>query len=52
MKKFKVCTVHLIQSGRLRWADPVARMEKGRSAFKMLTDNPKGKILLGRARPN
>jgi hypothetical protein len=36
----------VIKSRRLRWADHVARMEKGRSAFKILT----GKRPLGRPR--
>ena len=33
---------------RLRWAGHVARMEVGRSAFKMLTGTPTGKRPLGR----
>ena len=41
MRNFIVCTVHLIarmiKSRRLRWARNVARMEEGRSAFKILT---------------
>jgi hypothetical protein len=28
---------------KLRWADQVARMEDGRSVFKILTEEPKGK---------
>jgi hypothetical protein len=32
----------------LRWAGHVARMEKGRSAFKILTGEPIGKRHLGR----
>ena len=51
MTNFIVCTVHLIvrviKSRRLRWAGHVARMEEGRSAFKILTGNPTGKRLLG-----
>ena len=35
---------------RLRWAGHVARMEEGRSAFKMLTDKPTGKRPLSRPR--
>ena len=31
--------VRVIKARRLRWADHVARMEEGRSAFKMLTVN-------------
>ena len=43
MKNLIVCTDHLIQSGRrLRWAGHVARMEEGRSAFKMLTGSSTG----------
>ena len=33
---------------RLRWAGHVARMEEGRSAFKILTGKPKGKRPLRR----
>ena len=35
---------------RLRWADHVARMEEGRSAFKILTGKPTGKRSLGKPR--
>ena len=42
--------VKVIKSRRLRWARHVARMEEGRSAFKILTGKPKGKRLLGRCR--
>jgi hypothetical protein len=42
--------VRLIKSRRLRWARHVARMEERRSAFKMLTGKPTGKIPLGRPR--
>jgi hypothetical protein len=38
----------VIKSRRLRWAGHVARMEEGRSALKMLTGTPAGKIPLGR----
>ena len=34
----------------MRWAGHVARMEEGRSAFKILTDKPTGKRPLGRPR--
>ena len=51
MRNFIVCTVHLIvrviKSRRLRWAGHVARMEEGRSAFKILTGKPTGKRPLG-----
>ena len=33
--------VRVIKSKRLRWAGHVARMEEGRSAFKILTGNPR-----------
>ena len=42
--------VRLIKSIRLRWAGHVARMEEGRSAFKILTGKPTGKRPLGRPR--
>ena len=32
----------MIKSRRLRWAGHVARMEEGRSAFKILTGKPTG----------
>ena len=42
--------VRVIKSRRLRWAGHVAKMEEGRSAFKILTDKPTGKTPLGRPR--
>ena len=42
--------VRVIKSRRLRWTWDVARMEEGRSAFKMLTGKPTGKRPLGRPR--
>ena len=42
--------VKVIKSRRLRWAGDVARMEEGRSAFKILTGKSTGKRLLGRPR--
>ena len=42
--------VRVIKSRRLRWAWHVARMEEGRSAFKILTGKPTGKRPLGRPR--
>ena len=39
-----------IKAKRLRWAGHVARMEEGRSAFKILTGKPLRKTLLGRPR--
>ena len=40
----------MIKSRRLRWAGHVARMEEGKSAFKILTGKPTGKRPLGRPR--
>ena len=42
--------VRAIKSRRLRWAGHVARMEEGRSSFKILTGKPTGKRPLGRPR--
>ena len=42
--------VRVIKFRRLRWAGHVARMEEGRSAFKILTGKPTGKRPLGRPR--
>ena len=41
--------VRMIKSRRLRWAGHVARMEDGRSACKILTGKPSGKIHFGKA---
>jgi len=43
--------VRVIKSRRLRWAGYVARMEEGRSAFKILTGKPTRKGPFGRPRP-
>ena len=40
----------VIKFRRLRWAGHVARMEKGRSVFKILIGKPTGKRPLGRPR--
>ena len=40
----------MIKSRRLRWAGHVARMEEGRSAFKILTGKPTGKRPMGMPR--
>ena len=40
----------MIKSRRLRWAGHVARLEDGRSAFKILTGKPTGKRTLGKPR--
>ena len=42
--------VRVIKSRRWRWAGHVARMERSRSAFKILTGKPTGKRPLGRPR--
>ena len=40
----------VIKCRRLRWAGHVARMEEGKSAFKILTGIPTGKRPLGKPR--
>ena len=40
----------VIKSRRLRWAGHVARMEEGRSAFKIFAGKPTGKRTFGRSR--
>ena len=42
--------VRMIKSSRVRWGGHVARLEKGRSAFIILTGKPTGKGPLGRLR--
>ena len=42
--------IRVIKYRRLRWAGHVARMEEGRSAFKIFTGKPTGKRPLGRPR--
>ena len=42
--------VRMIKTRRLRWAGHVARIEEGRSAFKILTSKPTGKGPLGNPR--
>ena len=42
--------VRVIKSTTLRWTAHVARIEEGRSAFKILTGKPTGKRPLGRTR--
>ena len=42
--------VRVTKSRRLIWTGHVARMEEGRSAFKILTGTPAGKTPLGRPR--
>ena len=55
MRNFIACNVRLIivgviKSRRLRWAGHVARVEEGRSAFKILTLTLTEKRSLGRSR--
>jgi hypothetical protein len=51
MRNFIVCNIiRVVKPRRLRWTGHVARIEKGRSAFKILTGKPKGKRPLGRPR--
>ena len=42
--------VRVIKSRRLKWEGHVARMEEGKSAFKIVTGKPTGKRPLGRPR--
>ena len=42
--------IRVIKSRKSRWAGHVARMEEGRSGFKILTGKPTGRRLLGRPR--
>ena len=44
------CSKYTIRTYRLKWAGHVARMEEGRSAFKILKCKPTGKRPLGRPR--
>ena len=41
--------VRVIKSKILRWAGNIARMDEGRTAFKIITGKPTGKRPLGRA---
>ena len=50
-----ICTAHQIlfweiKQGRMRWAGYVARMEEGRSVYRVLVGKPEGKRPLGRPR--
>ena len=40
--------VRVTKSRRLRWESGGARLEEGRSAFKILTEKPTGKMILGK----
>ena len=55
MRDLIVCTGHInivwvIKSRRLRWSGRIARMEEGRSAFKILIGKPTGWRHLGMPR--
>ena len=51
MRNFIACTLYSQGESRsLRWAGHVARMEEGRSAFKVLTGTYAGKRPFGRPR--
>ena len=48
MRRFLICTVNIaraIKSRRFIWTGHLARMEEGRSAYKILTGKPTGKGL-------
>ena len=47
---YRSTIARMIKPRRLRWAGHAARMEEGRSAFKILTGTPAGKKPLGRPR--
>ena len=49
-KTISTIIVRVTKSRRLRWASHIARMEKGRSAFKILTGKPTEKKPLGKPR--
>jgi hypothetical protein len=42
--------VRVIKSGRMRWAEHVARMGEGRGVYRVLVERPEGKTPLGRPR--
>ena len=42
--------VRVIKSRKLKWAGHLARMEEGRSVFRVLTSNPTGKRPIERPR--
>jgi hypothetical protein len=55
MRSLMICTPHPIHfSGdkirRMRWAEHVARMRKGRGVYRVLMEKPGGKRPLGRRR--
>ena len=43
MRRFIDHSVRVIKSRKLGWADHEARMEEGRSTFKILTGKPTGR---------
>ena len=40
MRNFIVCTVRVIRSTRLKWAEHLVGIEEGRYTFKILTGKP------------
>jgi hypothetical protein len=42
--------IRIIKSRRMRWAGHVARMGKGRGAYRILVERPEGRRPLGRPR--
>jgi hypothetical protein len=42
--------IRVIKSRRMRWAEHVARMGEGRSAYRILVGRPEGRRPLGRPR--
>jgi hypothetical protein len=42
--------IRMIKSGRLRWAEHVARMGGKRNAYRILVGKPEGKRPVGRSR--
>jgi hypothetical protein len=50
LRGFSQCSEDLINSGRLRWARHVARMEESTGAYKVSVGKPEGRSLLERPR--
>jgi hypothetical protein len=42
--------IRMIKSRRMRWVEPVARMEEGRGVYRVLVWRPEGKRTLGKPR--
>jgi hypothetical protein len=45
---FSLSIIRMIESGRMRWAEYVARMEEKRDVYRLLVGKPEGKRPLGR----